>query len=101
VGAYSLSDRFLSLWIDRRDRDNLYFQIINQNTQALLEPGGRAVLSTSFDVVNVNAAVTTPEGKLAMIYSTEDYSTEPATYATYLQKIDANGNLEYPGNGCL
>ena len=99
VGAYSLSDRFLSLWIDRRDRDNLYFQIINQNTQALLEPGGRAVLSTSIDVVYVNAAVTTPEGKLAMIYSTEDYSTEPATYATYLQKIDANGNLEYPGNG--
>lgn len=101
LDTYTLGDRFLSLWIDQRDRGNLYFQLLNQNSQALLEPNGRAILSTSASTVYLNAAVLTPQGKLAMIYSTAEYSQEPYQYASYLQMIDSGGNLEFPGNGML
>ncbi len=99
IGTYALGDRWLSLWIDHREDSSIYCQILNQNMEPLLEAGGRRLSNAPASYTNFHRAALTPDGKLAIIYSTESYQPEQTVVNTWLQVIDSNGELSYTGNG--
>jgi hypothetical protein len=101
IGTYALGDRWLSLWIDNRDYSSIYYQLLNQNMEPLLESGGRRLNNVPDGYTNFHRAALTPDGKLALIYSTETYLPEQTVYNTFLQVVDSNGDLSYTGNGIV
>ncbi len=99
IGTYALGDRWITLWIDNREYSSIYYQILNQNMEPLLEPDGRRLNFAPNSYTYIQKSTITPDGKLALIYSTQTYLPEQTLNNTWLQIIDSNGEPFYVGYG--
>ncbi len=97
LGNYALNDRFLSLWIDYREGGKLYYQILVQSGEEVLEPGGVALCVDQLCYDQLIDQCVTGDGKLALIYRTSIPDTSIDCY--FLQIIDSEGNRAFEGNG--
>jgi hypothetical protein len=94
-GSYALGDRFLSVWNDNRNTDNIYYQLTNTNLEPLLMDNGKALNPSGTPREYIFAAQKTSENTLALVYGI----AEADLYRYYVQQIDANGDTLYPGRG--
>lgn len=87
----SLGDKYLLIWRDTRQERSLYFQIVDQQNNNLLEDMGRHIANSQdlYGLAKVN------ESSVALWISV---LIDGLIY-DYLQVIDSNGNFLYPGNG--
>ena len=90
-GSIALQDSYFLAWNDDRGGSRIYYQLLDQNHNALLEPNGRALAAGN--VIRAVAKVGT--NSAAVLYY--DVVVGYSTY--YVQLIDASGNPVYPGNG--
>jgi hypothetical protein len=90
-GSIALQDSYFLAWDDGRGGSRIYYQLLDQNQNALLEPDGRALAAGN--VIQAVAKVGTNSAAVLYYDVVEGYSTY------YVQLIDANGNPVYPGNG--
>ncbi|PKN73389.1 MAG: hypothetical protein CVU50_03610 [Candidatus Cloacimonetes bacterium HGW-Cloacimonetes-3] len=95
IGCYALNDRFISLWLDSRNYDRIYYQLSNTNLEPLLQENGRALNPPGTEWEYVVTAQKTHDNRLALLYGV----TEENLCRYYLQQIDSNGATLYPGRG--
>lgn len=89
----ALQDRWFCVWSDQRTGPRVYYQILDQNLNCLLEPAGRP-MPAGIDV----QALAKVGGNAVAILS---YGYVDDVYTFFVQLIDANGNCLYPGSGIL
>lgn len=93
----AMQDRYLLLWTDIRNGwYNLYYQICDTDLNPLLEPNGRPVcppMEMHFSDVQI---LLMPDNSVAVLFK-PFYDSEHLPL--HLQRIDAQGNLMYPGFG--
>ena len=101
VENVALNDRFATVWMDYRYRNQIYYQISDQFMQPLLAENG--VLLNPYPGVDeyVISAKGTPDGYLAVLYSSMYEEAENNVWHVYLQLIDRYGNRLYSGSGML
>ncbi|MCK9557547.1 MAG: T9SS type A sorting domain-containing protein [Candidatus Cloacimonetes bacterium] len=99
--TFSLGNRYLSLWLDNRDNTSINFQLLDQNGQALLEPAGRAATTNILGTIDIKAATTTQNNELVFIYRSTTDTPDGLEYVTYLQTINAMGELGFSPNGLV
>ncbi len=86
-----LGDKYFLIWQDHRQGRSLYFQIVDQQNNCLLEEGGRTIPNSN----DLYGMAKVGENCVALWISIE---IDGLIY-DYLQVIDSNGELLYPGNG--
>lgn len=91
--SYALGDRYLILWNDTRSGNGLYYQLVDQSMQPILEPNGRAVPLEGDLILPLMQSIVSPDNKLYFIYKTK------GNYIPHLQTIDYNGNLGFEDCG--
>ncbi len=95
--AVAMNDRYCFTWKDNRNSSvvQIYYQITDAELNPLLEPNGRA-LSDALTTGD-HQIMALPDNSVAVLYK----SYNLGIYSLYLQKIDADGNMVYPGDGML
>ncbi len=91
----AFDEKFLNIWSDSRSGSQLYYQLSNSNMEPLLEENGRALGPQTEIQMALHTAVKTESNRVALLYW--EYASEGMTY--YLQEMDSNGEVLYPGNG--
>jgi len=93
---HSLGDRSICIWDDNRNNQHkLYYQVLDQYLNPLLAENGIELATDSDNCQLVTAAVS-PQNTLTFI---AQHHNQDGTYSIFMQEIDANGNILYPGNG--
>lgn len=93
---HSLGNRGICIWDDNRNSHHkLYYQVLDQNLNPLFAVNGLELPMDSDDCQIVTAAVS-PQNTLACIVKSIN---QDGSSSFYMQEIDANGNILYPGNG--
>lgn len=95
----ALNDRYISFWIDSRSAWKIYYQILNQNMQPQLQEAGRALNPDLPDSEDLIAVRKTADGSVIVLYNSWIESGGDPQNHCYIQKLDASGNPQYPGNG--
>ncbi len=97
--TYRIGEKFITLWVDGREGDAVYYQISSANGEALLEEGGRRLSPVSEGWEYLNTAQPTLDGKLAVIYTHQTENNGEYPRESYLQVIDQSGETVYPDSG--
>lgn len=97
-GVYSLADRTVCLMLDSRGKKKqIYYQILDNEMNQYMPANGQA-LDTSDDwAQSILATKLSPQNTLFIVYRKQGYTV----HRTYLQELDRDGNLLYPGSGIL
>ncbi len=97
IGVAALQDRYLVLFSDIRNGwFNTYYQICDSDLNPLLEPNGRPLFpSLQLHMADVKL-LSLPDNSVAILYRAY-YEGQGLFY--HVQRIDAQGNLMYPGYG--
>ncbi len=97
VETIAIQDRYLVFWSDSRNGwNNLYYQLCDSNMNPLLEPQGRCLGLPSESHADQVKLLKMADNSVAVF--SRMYPDQGNAYNT-LQRIDANGNLMYPGEG--
>jgi hypothetical protein len=95
---HSLGDRSICIWSDDRGiGPKLYYQVLDEYLNPIFMGNGIEIPMDADDCSIIAAAVS-PQNTLTVVWKC--YSDD-GTDAAFLQEIDSNGNLLYPGNGIL
>jgi hypothetical protein len=89
----ALQDRYFCVWQDTRWGSRVYYQIVDQNQNDLLEPGGRALPVGRI----AKSAVKVSDSSVAVLL----WDLVDGVSYFYVQLIDSDGNCLYPGNGIM
>ena len=104
--CFSLGNRFLSIWMERRHETSLtdgyqygmsgiYYQLFDANMQPLLELNGRSLQPLGDDVLDVLQFMVDNDSRLYILYTTLSGGR------TFLQAIDYHGNLCFGESGIM
>lgn len=97
IGVAALQDRYLVLFNDIRNGwFDTYYQICDSDMNPLLEPNGRPLFPSLQLHMSDVKLLRLPDNSVAILYRA-DYESQGLFY--HLQRIDAQGNLMYPGYG--
>ena len=96
IGIYRVGNKFLSMWIDSRNMYSIYFQLVDDEMQALLEPNGRAATFDGLMDISIAAAKVVSADKMAFIYGAK---FDEGIGKSFLQTIDSEGNLGFADYG--
>lgn len=93
----AMQNRYLLLWTDVRNGwYNLYYQICDADMNPLLEPNGRPFCPPMEMHFSDTQILLMPDNSVAVLFKAF-YDSEHLPL--HLQRIDAQGNLMYPGLG--
>lgn len=98
-GVYGLGNKTICLMHDERGRwKQVYYQILDSSMNLYLQENGQALDPSDDAPHTILAAKASPQNTLFILYNKYHFSEGNKLY---LQEIDQDGNLLYPGSGIL
>ena len=94
--CFALDNRFVSIWYDTRaglNKGGIYYQLLDQNMQPLLEPNGRPLRPSADGIMELRQAILGNDNRLYLLYRVASNGRD------YLQAIDYYGSLCFGEGG--